>query len=102
TEITDIDVLLLIAPQSLSDQLKFAIDQYVMAGGRTLIFLDPYAETMAMQSGIPSVQRSDLAELLPSWGVRLRDDMFVTDFANSMVVGVGQSRNPVRHIGLLS
>jgi ABC-type uncharacterized transport system involved in gliding motility auxiliary subunit len=102
TEITDIDVLLLIAPQNLSDQLKFAIDQYVMAGGRTLIFLDPYAETMAMQSGIPSVQRSDLADLLPSWGLRLREEMFVTDFANSMVVGVGQSRNPVRHIGLLS
>ncbi len=102
TEITDIDVLLLIAPQNLSEQLKFAIDQYVISGGRTLIFLDPYAESMAMQSGIPSVQRSDLAELLPAWGIRLREDMFVTDFANSMVVGVGQSRNPVRHIGLLS
>ena len=102
TEITDIDVLLLIAPQNLSDQLKFAIDQYVMAGGRTVIFLDPYAETQAGQSGIPSVQRSDLAELLPAWGIKLREDMFVTDFANSMVVGVGQSRNPVRHIGLLS
>lgn len=102
TEITDIDVLLLIAPQNLSDQLKFAIDQYVIAGGRTVIFLDPYAETQVGQSGMPSVQRSDLAELLPAWGIKLREDMFVTDFANSMVVGVGQSRNPVRHIGLLS
>lgn len=102
TEIADVDVLLLIAPQNLSEKLKFAIDQYVIAGGRTIVFLDPYAETMASQGGIPSVQRSDLAELLPNWGLKLREDMFVTDYANSMVVGVGQSRNPVRHIGLLS
>jgi ABC-type uncharacterized transport system involved in gliding motility auxiliary subunit len=102
TEISDIDVLLLIAPQNLSEKLKFAIDQFVIGGGRTIIFLDPYAESMAAQGGMPSVQRSDLADLLPNWGVKLREDMFVTDFANSMVVGVGQSRNPVRHIGLLS
>ena len=102
TEIKDIDVLLLIAPQNLSEKLKFAIDQFVIGGGRTVVFLDPYIETMAAQGGVPSVQRSDLSELLPNWGVSLRDDMFVTDFANSMVVGVGQSRNPVRHIGLLS
>lgn len=102
TEISDIDVLLLIAPQNLSEKLKFAVDQFVIGGGRTIVFLDPYAETIAAQGGIPSVQRSDLAELLPYWGIKLREDMFVTDFANSMVVGVGQSRNPVRHIGLLS
>lgn len=102
TEINDIDVLLLIAPQNISEQLKFAIDQFVIGGGRTIVFLDPYIETMAAQGGIPSVQRSDLADLLPNWGIKLREDMFVTDFANSMVVGVGQSRNPVRHIGLLS
>ena len=102
TEITDIDVLVLIAPQNLSEKLKFAIDQFVIGGGRTIIFLDPYIETMAAQGGMPSVQSSDLADLLPNWGLKLRENMFVTDFANSMVVGVGQSRNPVRHIGLLS
>ena len=102
TEISDIDVLLLIAPQNLSEKLKFAVDQFVIGGGRTIVFLDPYAETIAAQGGAPSIQRSDLADLLPNWGVKLREEMFVTDFANSMVVGVGQSRNPVRHIGLLS
>jgi ABC-type uncharacterized transport system involved in gliding motility auxiliary subunit len=101
TRIPDVDVLLLIAPQNLSDSLLFAIDQYVLNGGRTLIFLDPYSEAFAAQSGMPSVQRSDLASLLPGWGIKLRDEMIVTDFENSMVVGVGQNRNPVRHIGLL-
>jgi len=101
TQIVDIDVLLLIAPQDISESLQFAIDQFVLGGGRTLIFLDPYAETLGSQSQMPSVQRSDLSTLLPGWGLSLRQDVIVTDFANSMVVGVGDSRNPVRHIGLL-
>lgn len=102
TEIAGIDVLLLIAPQNLSEPLLFAIDQFVLSGGRTLIFVDPHAETISSQGQMPSVQRADLASLLPGWGIALRDDVIVTDFANSMVVGVGESRSPVRHIGLLS
>jgi ABC-type uncharacterized transport system involved in gliding motility auxiliary subunit len=102
SEIAGIDVLLLIAPQNLSESLLFAIDQFVLGGGRTLIFVDPHAETISSQGQTPSVQRADLARLLPGWGIAMRDDVIVTDFANSMVVGVGESRNPVRHIGLLS
>jgi len=101
TQIEGVDVLLLFAPQQLSDSLLFAIDQFVLGGGRTLVFLDPYSEAFTAQTSMPSVQRSDLARLLPSWGLKLREDVIVTDFANSMVVGVGASRNPVRHIGLL-
>ncbi|MFT6266389.1 MAG: ABC-type uncharacterized transport system involved in gliding motility auxiliary subunit [Oleiphilaceae bacterium] len=102
TEIMGVDVLLLIAPQNLSESLLFAIDQFVLGGGRTLIFVDPHAETIGSQGQMPSVQRADLSRLLPGWGIAMRDDVIVTDFANSMVVGVGESRNPVRHIGLLS
>jgi len=102
TEIVGVDVLLLIAPKDLSESLLFAIDQFVLGGGRTLIFVDPHAETLGSQGQMPSVQRADLARLLPGWGIAMRDDVIVTDFANSMVVGVGESRSPVRHIGLLS
>mgnify|MGYP000586015214 CR=1 FL=1 len=102
TEIGGVDVLLLIAPQNLSESLLFAIDQFVLGGGRTLIFVDPHAETINSQGQMPSVQRADLARLFPGWGVEMREDVIVTDFTNSMVVGVGESRSPVRHIGLLS
>lgn len=102
TVIDGIDVLLLIAPQNLSESLLFAIDQFVLSGGRTLVFVDPHAETLSSQGQMPSVQRADLSSLLPGWGVIMREDVIVTDFVNSMVVGVGESRNPVRHIGLLS
>ncbi len=83
------------------DELLFAIDQFVLSGGRTLIFLDPYSEALSGVSGMPSVQRSDLQALLPNWGLTLREGVFVKDYENSMVVGVGAERNPVRHLGLL-
>ncbi|TNC81340.1 MAG: ABC transporter [Oleiphilus sp.] len=102
TRIENVDVLLLIAPQNLSDELQFAIDQFVLSGGRTLVFLDPYSEAMSSMSGMPSVQRSDLADLLPGWGLKLKEEVFVKDYANSMVVGVGPQRQPTRHLGLLS
>ena len=41
TEISGIDALLLVAPGELSESLQFAIDQYVLGGGSTLVFLDP-------------------------------------------------------------
>lgn len=102
TSLEGIDVLLLIAPSNLSDELSFAIDQFVLAGGRAMVFLDPYSEALSMMSGMPSVQRADLSQLLPAWGVKLEEDVFVKDYQNSMVVGVGPERRPQRHLGLLS
>lgn len=102
SRIENVDVLLLIAPQNVSDELQFAIDQFVLSGGRTLVFLDPYSEALSSMSGMPSVQRSDLATLLPGWGLKLKEEVFVKDYANSMVVGVGAQRQPTRHLGLLS
>ena len=40
----DIELLLLIHPKGLSDSMLFAIDQFVMRGGRLIAFLDPLAE----------------------------------------------------------
>src|SRR5258706_457365 len=40
----DIDVLMLIHPQNLSDKTQYAIDQFVLGGGRALVFVDPNSE----------------------------------------------------------
>lgn len=101
TEIAGVDALLLVAPGELSESLQFAIDQYVVSGGSTLVFLDPYSEAAGSMGAMPSVQRFGLDALMNNWGVTLREDVFVTDYANSMVVGVGPARKAVRHIGLL-
>src|SRR5712691_6184594 len=40
----DVDVLLVIHPQNLSDKTQYAIDQFVLGGGRALVFVDPNSE----------------------------------------------------------
>ncbi len=37
----DVDVLMIVHPQNLSDKTLYAIDQFVMKGGRALVFVDP-------------------------------------------------------------
>ncbi len=41
-EIKDIDILLVIHPKDLSEKTLFAIDQFVLKGGRTIVCVDPY------------------------------------------------------------
>src|SRR5882762_5814592 len=58
----DIDVLMLVHPQNLSDKTLFALDQFVLKGGKALVFVDPYSELQAgerTQPGAPA--DSDLA-----------------------------------------
>jgi ABC-type uncharacterized transport system involved in gliding motility auxiliary subunit len=69
----DIDVLMIVHPKKLSAKAQFAIDQYVLGGGRALVFVDPNAESdtgpnpMMMTGG----SSSDLKRLLDAWGVEL-------------------------------
>jgi ABC-type uncharacterized transport system involved in gliding motility auxiliary subunit len=62
----DLDVLLLIQPVGLSDRTRYAIDQFVLGGGRVLIFLDPVPEE---SGGGPAVPDEGLERLLAAWGV---------------------------------
>src|SRR3546814_4798324 len=42
--VDDIDVLVLAHAAGLNDKELYAIDQYLMRGGKALIFVDPYNE----------------------------------------------------------
>src|SRR5579883_3074077 len=37
----DVDVLMIVHPQHLSDKTLYAIDQFVLGGGKALVFVDP-------------------------------------------------------------
>src|SRR6266852_6635046 len=43
----DVDVLMIAHPQGLSEKTLYAIDQFVLKGGKALVFVDPYSETQA-------------------------------------------------------
>ena len=74
-------VLMIIHPKFLSDETLYMIDQWVLDGGATLIFLDPYAETeLSRQQGMPPMNpRSDLKKLLDTWGVKFDNKKAVLD-----------------------
>jgi len=91
----DVDVLLIAHPGELGDAELYAIDQYVMGGGRALVFLDPYLESSsfmqgAMGGGVPV--SSTLGPLLQSWGVALTEDRVVADRALAHRVSVPDQR----------
>jgi ABC-type uncharacterized transport system involved in gliding motility auxiliary subunit len=85
----DIDVLMLVHPQNLPDKTLFAFDQFVLKGGKALVFVDPYSELQAgerTQPGAPA--DSDLAPLFKKWGLRLAPNMVAGDRQNAMRVAV--------------
>ncbi|MCY3927524.1 MAG: Gldg family protein [Acidobacteria bacterium] len=83
----DYDLLVVIHPKDLPDKTAFAIDQWVAAGGNTLIFLDPYAlgDTPPQNPQQPWMAlqyqpASNLEPLLASWGLELPANRFAADF----------------------
>ncbi len=98
----DVDVLMVVDPTDLSDQARMAIDQYVLGGGKLIVFVDPNAESAdanPMLGGHGT--SSNLPKLFRQWGVKFSADKIVGDYDNSLVVGVGQQHRPVRDIALL-
>ena len=94
-EITDIDILLVIHPKSLSDKTLFSIDQFVLKGGRTIICVDPYClsdipDPQQMQMGMPPKQFSDLNILLNSWGLDVPANVFAGDRLLTQVASLNE------------
>ncbi len=73
----DIDVVMIAHPKPLNDKTQYALDQFVMRGGRALVFLDPWSEisqASAEPEGQPlegSTQSSatSIEKLTNSWGI---------------------------------
>ena len=68
----DIDLLLVIHPKGISEKAQFAIDQYVLNGGKVAAFLDPnHALDQGPMGGFapPTGSSSNFDKLLPAWGL---------------------------------
>ena len=84
TEIPEaVDVLLLVHPKQLGESTLYAIDQFVLGGGRALVFIDPHSESdqgqpQAMPMMRPS-RSSELEGLFSAWGVESDPAMVAGD-----------------------
>jgi ABC-type uncharacterized transport system involved in gliding motility auxiliary subunit len=91
----DIDALVLIHPKpgAFSEKTQYAIDQYVLGGGRVLVFVDPHAETDPGGAGIGAQyggSRSELPKLFDAWGVTYNVRDVATDLRYARRVNAGQ------------
>jgi ABC-2 type transport system permease protein len=104
-DINNIDVLLVIHPKNLPEQTLFAIDQFVLKGGRTIICVDPYCyadqqNPMASQFGAISPS-SNLKRLLNTWGLDMPEMTFAGDRQLSPMATLGNSQRAEKIIGYL-
>jgi ABC-type uncharacterized transport system involved in gliding motility auxiliary subunit len=101
----DVQVLMIVHPKGFSDQTLFAIDQFILRGGRAMVFVDPWSEadpgnpadpTAAMTGG----RSSELKKIFDAWGVSVSTQDFVGDDRYALQV-MGPQQRPVRDIGLV-
>jgi ABC-type uncharacterized transport system involved in gliding motility auxiliary subunit len=100
TEITqDIDTLMVIHPKHLSEQTRYAIDQFVLKGGKAMVFVDPYAEEETTspdpQNPMAMPERaSNLPDLFEKWGIKLMEGKVAADRDNAIRVAYSGRRGP--------
>lgn len=78
----DVSVMIVIHPKNLSDKTLFALDQFVLRGGRLMVFVDPLCMCEAMNADAPpdrSKPFSDLNKLTDAWGIKYEADKVVAD-----------------------
>lgn len=103
----DIAVLFVVHPKALSDATLYAIDQFILRGGRALLMVDPYAEAdMPPQdpnnptAAMLASRASDINRLIEAWGLSVSTGEYIADDRFALQV-TGFNSRPVRHIGLL-
>ena len=85
----NVDALMIVHPKGLSDQLMYAIDQFVLRGGKVLAYVDANSEIeVAMTRNAEGAGRSDFDTLLNAWGVELVDGKVLGDLGTARRVNV--------------
>ena len=78
----DLNVLLVIHPREVPPQTEYALDQFVMRGGKLIAFVDPYAyfdQGPQMPGVPPQPSSSTLPTLFKAWGVTMDPGKVVSD-----------------------
>ena len=100
----DIKALIVIHPKNLSDEALFAIDQFVMRGGRLIVCVDPFsiADIQSSQQQQNPMMRgmggpgqpgpSTLGKLFDAWGVGFDTTKIVADISCSTKLNGGNGQ----------
>jgi len=84
----DLSVLMLVHPKELDEATLYAIDQFVLGGGKLLVFVDPLSQ---VDNDAQGHNNSDLPRLFNAWGMQLLAGKVVADERYAMTApGAGQ------------
>jgi len=108
-DINDIDILLVIHPKGLPEPTLFAIDQFVLKGGRTIVCVDPHCFMdrppqqmgMQMQMQLQHSSSSELNRLLKTWGLEMPASTFAGDRNLALKASMRANQRPDSIIGYL-
>ncbi|UCD51319.1 MAG: Gldg family protein, partial [Phycisphaerales bacterium] len=104
-DINDVDILVVIHPKDLPEKTQFAIDQFILEGGRTIICVDPHCmadrpERNPMQMTAQK-QSSDLDRLFRTWGLAMPANTFAGDRSLVLEAPMGQNQRVEPIMGFL-
>jgi ABC-type uncharacterized transport system involved in gliding motility auxiliary subunit len=92
----EIKVLLLIHPRDVPESTEYALDQFVLRGGKLIAFVDPYAYFDQQPSPMPGVggggTSSTLTKLFKAWGLEMNPNKVLADVVYAS--GSGQRLTP--------
>ncbi len=101
----DTDLLLVAHPKGVSDDLLYAIDQFILRGGHALILVDPWCESDRPPSDpndpmaqFTAERSSSLGRLFDAWGLALADGVFLGDPGTALTLQAGERRQPIAHL----
>jgi ABC-type uncharacterized transport system involved in gliding motility auxiliary subunit len=101
----EVSLLVVVHPKELSAKTLYAIDQFVMRGGKLMVFVDPQSENdPAGQQGGPMsmVPRSStLGPLLDAWGVAFDQGKVLGDRGLGLTVSLRQGEPPSQHVAIV-
>ena len=72
----DLDLLMLIHPRDLSQQLLYAVDQFVVGGGNLMVFSDPLP---LMDNNRTPAANTLQEKLFPGWGIKMEGTQVLAD-----------------------
>jgi len=98
----EITTLVVVHPKNLTDKALFALDQFVLRGGRLIAFVDPFSiadfnanaqqQNPMMQMGGGQAGPSTLGKLFTAWGVTFDTAKVVADLSAATKLNAGNGR----------
>lgn len=86
---SDADMLIVLAPHSLSEKQRFAIDQFLMSGGTVMIAASPLQVTVSPFQGIQvDEHKTGLADWLARYGVDIQESLVLDPQSGHLVLPV--------------